>query len=73
MKRYLLFNCEAYYPFGGWRDFAGSFDTIEEARLNYARDMSHVVDAHSGKIVAAVHDGKDQMDFYRQQDPETVA
>jgi hypothetical protein len=32
MKRYLLFTYDSYYPGGGWTDFAGSFDTIEEAR-----------------------------------------
>ena len=31
MKRYLLFGGHVYYPRGGWRDFIGSFDTVEEA------------------------------------------
>lgn len=31
MKRYLLFYGPQYYPLGGWKDFAGSFDSIEEA------------------------------------------
>ena len=31
MKRFLLFAGEDYYPWGGWRDFVGSFDTAEEA------------------------------------------
>jgi len=31
MKRYLLFMAETYYPSGGWEDFIGEFDTIDEA------------------------------------------
>lgn len=32
MKRYLLFAGDDYYPGGGWDDFMGSFDTIEECQ-----------------------------------------
>ena len=32
MKPYLLFYGSCYYPCGGWSDFQGEFDTIEEAR-----------------------------------------
>lgn len=28
---YLLFYGPMYYPLGGWGDFAGSFDSIDEA------------------------------------------
>ena len=31
MKRYALFGGLDYYPGGGWEDFIGTFDTIEEA------------------------------------------
>lgn len=31
MKRFLLFHGHVYYPFGGWGDFKGSFDTQEAA------------------------------------------
>lgn len=31
MKRYLLFMYDNYYPYGGWSDFKGDFDTVEEA------------------------------------------
>lgn len=31
MKRYIIFAYEAYYPGGGWSDFCGDFDTVEEA------------------------------------------
>ncbi len=35
MKRYLLFMGMHYYPFGGWKDFKDSFDTIEEAQQHF--------------------------------------
>lgn len=31
MKRYLLFRGETYYPNGGWEDFGGEFDSVDEA------------------------------------------
>jgi hypothetical protein len=31
MKRYLLFAARDYYPDGGWRDFKGDFNSVEEA------------------------------------------
>ena len=31
LKRYLLFMYDNYYPSGGWSDFRGDFDTVEEA------------------------------------------
>lgn len=33
-NRYLLFIGDFYYPLGGICDFRGSYETIEEARLN---------------------------------------
>lgn len=60
MKRYLLFSGADYYPSGGWHDFDSSFDTIAEAvdpqntkRLYAAREWWHVVDFHTGQIVAS--------------------
>ncbi len=32
MKRYLVFTGSKYYPSGGWDDFRGTFDTVEEAQ-----------------------------------------
>ncbi len=31
MKRYMAFGGSTYYPSGGWGDFKGSFDALEEA------------------------------------------
>lgn len=53
-KRYLLFVFYDYYPSGGWDDFAGSFDTIENAAITAAasrEDNFQVVDSESLKIV----------------------
>ena len=30
MRRYLLFVYDHYYPYGGWADFKGSYDSLEE-------------------------------------------
>ena len=32
MKQYLVFAGSDYYPSGGWKDFKGSFDSIDEAK-----------------------------------------
>ena len=34
MKRFMLFGHDSYYPSGGWNDFEGDFDTIEEAQAH---------------------------------------
>ena len=62
MKRYLLFSGYYYYPEGGWEDFRGSFDTIEEAMYfllekkgtgdgYWYKDWFQVVDLHEEKEV----------------------
>lgn len=55
MKRYLLFVGDNYYPEGGWNDFRGAFDSIDDA-INYVlgllnRDWWHIVDTHTIQIV----------------------
>lgn len=55
MKQYLLFSGDTYYPYGGWRDFDESFDSIDEAEKyisnNHAPDWWQIVDIKTGKIV----------------------
>lgn len=62
MKRYLVFSNGGYYPNGGWGDFKGSFDTLEEAitsakieaKKNSAPSLSwwwHVVEITLGEEV----------------------
>lgn len=57
LKRFLLFAGSNYYPAGGWQDFRGDFDTVEEAKdyLLYNPDTErnwwHVIDATTGAAV----------------------
>lgn len=52
-KRYLLFAGEYYYPSGGFNDYKGSFDSIEEAISNVMsyHDWYHIVDLDTLKII----------------------
>lgn len=53
MKQYLLFAYPGYYPCGGWNDFCGEFDTVEDALLRLVdmdRDQAefwHIIDSRS--------------------------
>ena len=56
MKRYALFQGTIYYPGGGWSDFAGTFDTIEEALAkvknpNDEYEWYEIIDLFSGEDV----------------------
>lgn len=66
MKKFLLFAGAHYYPSGGWGDFRGAFDTVEDAvhatlpnetltgldyALQFRPDWWHVVDTTTGAIV----------------------
>lgn len=55
MKRYLLFAGDYQHPKGGWNDFKGTFDTIEECEEYYKTscyfcDWGYVVDTTTGLI-----------------------
>lgn len=50
LKRYLVFEFEQYYPAGGWNDFVGSFDTLEEARKKSDWDCQ-IIDSETSKEV----------------------
>lgn len=62
VKRFLVFSFDSYYPSGGWNDFKGSYDTLEEAeyamnekpKLGYY-DNNHIVDSTTGKVVATFY------------------
>lgn len=52
MKRFMLFAHDDYYPSGGWADFKGDFDTVEEARAwidsqDYRRDTYDLIDVNT--------------------------
>jgi len=54
MKRYLLFTGNDYYPDGGWGDFAGDFDTIEEIKYTekyMVEDWYQIVDTETMLVV----------------------
>jgi hypothetical protein len=47
MKRFLVFGYDNWYPSGGWDDFRGEFDTLEEAKDfadKLATDHAHIID-----------------------------
>jgi hypothetical protein len=50
LKRFLAFGGDNYYPGGGWDDFIGDYDTIEQAEAAGKHcDWHHVVDSEIGK------------------------
>ena len=49
LKRFLVFDYLEYYPSGGWCDFEGSYDTIEEARAH--RGWRQIVDSTTSQVV----------------------
>ena len=60
MKRYMLFAYAGYYPSGGWNDFRGSFDSVDEAlvalksldREEYSRaEFWHIIDSETLEYV----------------------
>lgn len=55
MKKYLLFAYDGYYPAGGLRDLAGSFDTLEEA-IAIARDTRALSDHGLGTEYVQIFD-----------------
>jgi hypothetical protein len=53
VKRYLLFYGDNYYPSGGWDDFKGDFDSVDEAKVAFEKqreDWGHVVDVATGTV-----------------------
>jgi hypothetical protein len=59
---YALFAGDNYYPCGGWEDFQGFFDSLEEAQsvISFEKpvgdkccvyDWAHIVDLEQGKVV----------------------
>jgi len=55
LKRYLLFAFDNYYPSGGWSDFRGDFETLEEAleaSKGVGLDVWDIVDSETKKVIA---------------------
>lgn len=59
LKRFFLFAGSGYYPVGGWEDFRGDFDTIDDARsvakekFGGSFEWWHIVDMDLGGIAEA--------------------
>ena len=57
MRRYLVFRGEVCYPGGGWHDYFGDADTIEEATAMMGAPhewaWAHIVDTETTKIEAS--------------------
>lgn len=52
-KRFVLFAGSTYYPSGGWDDYAGSADTLQDALEvgeKIDEDWWHVVDLETGEV-----------------------
>lgn len=54
LKRYLVFALDAYYPRGGWGDFEGTTDSLDEA-IAYCKssgcDLTEIIDITTGDYV----------------------
>jgi hypothetical protein len=50
-KRFLVFRGNQYYPAGGFADFTGSFDTLDEAIESFPQkyDWGEIVDLETGE------------------------
>jgi hypothetical protein len=58
LKRYLLFAGFDQYPSGGWFDFEGDFDVIDDAIVTLqgiSRDWWYIVDTHLPKPAIVQH------------------
>lgn len=51
MNKYLLFTYDKYYPCGGMDDFRNSYDTIEECIDNLDKDLYHIIERDTFKLV----------------------
>ena len=54
MKKYIVFGYDNYYPVGGLNDIAGSFDTLEEAKIcamKNTSDIKEIVDRDTWEII----------------------
>ena len=68
MKRFFVFFGHVYYPSGGWDDFAGDADTLDEA-MALARQKA--VDSDSVRIWWHIFDSTEKkIVMYDFQDPE---
>lgn len=70
MKRYWLFSYENCYPCGGFQDFMGSFNTIEEC--DEAQELSDCIEGHIFDSVEQkiVHHYYEETDYGTERNKE---
>ena len=57
-KRYAVFAFEFYYPEGGWDDYLGNYETIDEAKASVKNEYKckcQIIDLKSLKIIMIGH------------------
>lgn len=65
MKRYAVFNMSCYYPAGGWDDFVGAYNDLEEAKaaavalVTNKWEWSDVVDLQELKLAFSTRGNTD--------------
>ena len=51
MKRFLLFQYDTFYPAGGFNDFVGSYDTVEQAKEAMVSEWTQIFDTKENVFV----------------------
>lgn len=51
MKRFLAFAGDYYYAMGGWGDFIGSFDSLDDAKAACVARKPESPSGHWGSVV----------------------
>ena len=71
----MLFVGDDYYPLGGWRDFKGFFDTVEDAKAAVLKEdlglcWAHIV--YENKIVwsAKCRNNNEDYEFHWEEDTD---
>ena len=63
VKRFMVFGAIAYHPFGGLADFAGDFETLEEAKAAVLRqtlaDTFDILDLQTGQYLSGYFEDPD--------------
>lgn len=58
MRRFLVFRGSTYYPGGGWDDFYGHYDTLEEAKVasteGHQDDWDQIIDTETDEKVLGI-------------------
>lgn len=72
--KYLVFAGDNFYPEGGWKDFIGKANSLEEAEkhllaLTFDHDWFEIIELESGKRVKS---GKVTVSYGEGTDPITT-